>query len=104
MELEDMQVWDIYRQVNIITEELRSMEQIKCYYGTDCVPFGFEYLPAYDEFITFETYNDGNNKELLEYIVYKSSHELLNVITLIMKSIHKEELEKPHAIEYIVNY
>jgi hypothetical protein len=64
----------------------------------------FEYLPAYDEFITSGTYKDGNNKELLEYIVYKSSHDLLDVITLIMKS-SKEELERSHAIiEYIVNH
>jgi hypothetical protein len=104
MELEDMQVWDIYRQVDIITEELRSMEEIESYYGAYCVLFDFEYLRVYDEFIISDTYKDGNNKELLEFIVYKSSHELLNVITLIMKSIHKEELEKPHAIEYIVNY
>jgi hypothetical protein len=64
----------------------------------------FEYLPAYDEYITSGTYKDGNNKELLEYLVYKSSHDLLAVIALIMKS-SKEELERSHAIiEYIVNH
>jgi spore coat polysaccharide biosynthesis predicted glycosyltransferase SpsG len=81
MELEDTQVWDMYCQVDIIIEKLMSMEEIKSYYGMGCVLFGFEYLPIYDEFITSDTYKDGNNKELLEYIVYKSSDELPNVIT-----------------------
>jgi L-rhamnose isomerase len=56
MELEDMQVWDMYCQVYIISRELRSMEEVKFYYGTGCVLFGFEYLPFYDEFITSGTY------------------------------------------------
>jgi hypothetical protein len=104
MELYDTKVWDMYCQVDIITEELRSMEEIESYYGAYCVLFDFEYLRVYDEFIISDTYKDGNNKELLEFIVHKSSHELLNVITLIMESSDKEELERPHAIiEYIVN-
>jgi hypothetical protein len=41
MELEDMQVWDMYCQVFIVTEELRSMEEVKSYYGMNCVLFGF---------------------------------------------------------------
>ena len=102
-----MQLGDMWYQVDYCSQMLSSLKRIKCY---DCMSsssshFGYECTPAFDEFIISDTYKDGNNKELLEYIVYEGSHELLQRIIILTKSSDSEDLERAHEImEYIVDY
>ena len=77
MELEDMHLGDMWYQVDYCSQMIISLKRIKCY---DCMSsghFGYECTPVFDDFITSGTYKNGNSKELLEYIVYEGSHELL---------------------------
>ncbi|MBI0385393.1 hypothetical protein JBE27_56285, partial [Streptomyces albiflaviniger] len=50
-------------------------------------------------------FSNGSNKKLLDYIVYESSHELLQRLMILMTSINNEELEIVYdVIKYIVDY
>ena len=106
MQLEEMNLMDMWYQIEYCSEVVKSIRRVKCY---DCMTaghFGYECTPDFDEFITSGTYKDGNNKELLEYIVYEGSHELLGRVTILSKEYRdNEDLERTHGImEYIVSY
>ena len=67
--------------------------------------YDYEYISLYKEFLSSDTHINGKNVELLEYIVYEGSHELLRKILIIMKSSDNKDVEWYYNImDYIVNY
>jgi len=106
MQLEEMNLMDMWYQIEYCSETVKSIRRIKCY---DCMTsghFGYECTHDFDKFITSGTYKDGNDQELLEYIVYEGSHELLGRVAILSKEYRdNEDLERTYGImEYIVNY
>ena len=104
--LEDMQLLDMWEQVDYCSGNLSSsFEGMRQYNDKPNRLYDFECIPLFKEFLSSNTHINGNNVELLEYIVYEGSHELLRKNRIIMKNSDNEDLERYYNImDYIVNF
>ena len=100
----DAQVSEMYYQVNYCAHILSSSYKIICPNCISAGHFHFQCSQTYDESLV--SYNNGDaTSEILEFVLYKGSHELLRKVMVLMMSGHSEFLQMAYeTLQYIVDH